>query len=115
MGRLVKDDTELEDDMTKNVDWDEDASIKLQRARRALRVRGASLDMDCVRKGDKEQGEKVFADDDPLIFAQTLRDIGQRFVVDIDGGACPRRSLRGAIRLWNLSSRSWALMMAHGS
>ena len=46
--------------------------------------------MDCVRKGDKEQGEKVFADDDPLIFAQTLRDIGQRFVVDIDGGACPR-------------------------
>jgi hypothetical protein len=67
MGRLVRDDVELEGDMAKNVSWDEDASLGRGG------VEGAT-------------GQRC----DPAMFAQTLRDIGQRFVADIDGGACPK-------------------------
>ena len=88
--RLRADDRTLETEMARNVEWNEDAAVKLQRAWRALRVRGASLELDCVREGDCEVGKQIFADDDPVLFAQTLRDIGQKFVTDIDGGACPR-------------------------
>ena len=88
--RLRAEDLTLETAMSKNVDWVEDAAVKLQRAWQALRVRGASLELDCVREGDTESGKQIFADDDPVAFAQTLRDIGQKFVTDIDGGACPR-------------------------
>jgi hypothetical protein len=88
--RLRAEDRTLETEMSRNVDWEEDAAVKLQRAWRALRVRGASLELDCVREGDTESGKQIFADDAPVLFAQTLRDIGQKFVTDIDGGACPR-------------------------
>ena len=88
--RLSKDDGELVAEMEKSVCWAEDASVKLQRAWRALRVRGASLELECVREGDVESGKQIFADDDPAAFAAALRDIGQQFVTEIDGSACPR-------------------------
>eukprot|EP00966_Prymnesium_polylepis_P177958 4120926-Prymnesium_polylepis.1 len=41
--RLRAEDRTLETEMSRNIDWEEDAAVKLQRARHALRVRGASL------------------------------------------------------------------------